>query len=377
MKKIGLQTWLIFIFMLAALAGCGKSAADRWQEQYDLGAQYLLEENYEQAIVAFAAAIEIEPKEIQAYTGLVQGYQQTGDLASADSAVQSGLSVLSEGSGLSVDAQTAFLLAARDLYTATGDSEKLTQILELLLELDPDNAEYQSFLERERAVQEFLTAHEDLLQRLAQLCESGDDEDVWEVMLSAEYQEAVMYDFINIDRISYPLDSGNVVSMIRCLNGMVRVYYGGIQNGLCSGEGTMYEVTGASYSPETVLVQGHSYNKFTGCWENDLANGEGSLQKTVIYDDGAVRREEMAGMYLNGKEDGSRTYIYSEVDGTTRTFHYMVENGEPVVIEIYWDGNIIAHAEETENCRLGINGELMQINSDWVSSWFMMEPTDV
>ena len=111
MKKIGLQTWLIFIFMLAALAGCGKSAADRWQEQYDLGAQYLLEENYEQAIVAFAAAIEIEPKEIQAYTGLVQGYQQTGDLASADSAVQSGLSVLSEGSGLSVDAQTAFLLA--------------------------------------------------------------------------------------------------------------------------------------------------------------------------------------------------------------------------------------------------------------------------
>ena len=41
--------------------------------------------------MAFAAAIEIEPKEIQVYTGLVQSYQQTGDLESADSSVQFGL----------------------------------------------------------------------------------------------------------------------------------------------------------------------------------------------------------------------------------------------------------------------------------------------
>ena len=176
MKKKEL-TLAILVGLLIILAACGKSTTEKWQEQYDLGAQYLLEENYEEAVVAFAAAIEIEPKEIQAYTGLVQSYQQTGDLESADSAVQSGLAVLSDSSS-STDAQTAFLLAARDLYMATGDNEKLTQILELLLELDPDNAEYQSFLEREAAVQEFLAAHEDLLQRLAQLCESGDDESV-------------------------------------------------------------------------------------------------------------------------------------------------------------------------------------------------------
>ena len=374
MKKIGLQTWLMFIFMLTALAGCGKSAADRWQEQYDLGAQYLLEENYEEAVVAFAAAIEIEPKEIQAYTGLVQSYQQTGDLESADSAVQSGLAVLSDSSS-STDAQTAFLLAARDLYMATGDNEKLTQILELLLELDPDNAEYQSFLEREAAVQEFLAAHEDLLQRLAQLCESGDDEGVWDIMLSEEYDEAVMYDFINLDRISYPLDSGNALAMIRCLNGTVRVYYGEMQNGLCSGEGTMYEVTGASYSSEAGLIDGHGYNKFTGHWENDLANGEGSLQMIAIYDDGAVTRDEWTGMYLNGKEDGYRTRVLTRRDGTVRTFHYTVENGEPVIIEVYWDSNIVAYADETEECRLAFQdqGEVVQINSTWTSgSWYMI-----
>lgn len=89
MKKKEL-TLAILAGLLIILAACGKSAADRWQEQYDLGAQYLLEENYEEAVVAFAAAIEIEPKEIQAYTGLIQSYQQTGGLDSADSAVQSG-----------------------------------------------------------------------------------------------------------------------------------------------------------------------------------------------------------------------------------------------------------------------------------------------
>ena len=358
MKKIGLQTWLIFIFMLAALAGCGKSAADRWQEQYDLGAQYLLEENYEQAIVAFAAAIEIEPKEIQAYTGLVQGYQQTGDLASADSAVQSGLSVLSEGSGLSVDAQTAFLLAARDLYTATGDSEKLTQILELLLELDPDNAEYQSFLERERAVQEFLAAHEDLLQRLAQLCESGDDEDVWEVMRSEEYaamiSDAPAYPGNN--NIPYPSGTGTALAIVENTYDSIAdglLYYGEMENGVRSGEGVQYGTYDTSDG-------GYSYHKYTGGWENDLVNGQGTYRIVSYSGDGQVAWiQERSGECAAGIENGARTLSYQWSDGTTDTFHYTVENGEAVVIAVSDFGeNIAAYAEANPNTWLYFEGEV-------------------
>ena len=57
------------LMLLALAAACGKSTTEKWQEQYDLGQQYLLEESYEEAIVAFTAAIEIEPNQADAYIG--------------------------------------------------------------------------------------------------------------------------------------------------------------------------------------------------------------------------------------------------------------------------------------------------------------------
>ena len=356
MKKKEL-TLAILAGLLIILAACGKSAADRWKEQYDLGAQYLLEENYEEAVVAFAAAIEIEPKEIQAYTGLIQSYQQTGGLDSADSAVQSGLAVLSDSSS-STDAQTAFLLAARDLYTTTGDNEKLMQILELLLELDPDNAEYQSFLEREAAVQEFLANHEDLLQRLAQLCESGDDEGVWEVMLSAEYQEAVMYLPANVGNISYPSGTGIVTAIVDDgFSGISNmVYYGEMENGTRSGEGVQY----SAFSDDDGT---YGYSKFSGVWQNDLANGQGELLSIRDQGNGQMEEIERSGEYVDGVENGARTLVISTWYRDTETFHYTVENGETVTIAVSDDGeNISAYAEENPNSWLHYENELRLFN---------------
>lgn len=50
-----------------------------WQEQYDLGVHYLSDGNYEEAIIAFTAAIEIDPKREEAYVGLADVYYATGD----------------------------------------------------------------------------------------------------------------------------------------------------------------------------------------------------------------------------------------------------------------------------------------------------------
>ena len=67
MKKKVIVYILTVVCLL--LAACGKSALEKWQEQYDLGQQYLLEENYEEAIVAFTAAIELDPKQANVYIG--------------------------------------------------------------------------------------------------------------------------------------------------------------------------------------------------------------------------------------------------------------------------------------------------------------------
>ena len=66
------------VFTLALLLGfllcaCGQSVPT-WQEQYDLGVRYLSEGNYEEAILAFTAAIEIDPKQAPAYVGRGDAY---------------------------------------------------------------------------------------------------------------------------------------------------------------------------------------------------------------------------------------------------------------------------------------------------------------
>lgn len=73
MKKLG----LLLILSMIMLCGCTKQS--RWQEQYDLGMQYLEEGNYDEAIVAFAAAIKIEPNQALAYVGRGGAYIGSGE----------------------------------------------------------------------------------------------------------------------------------------------------------------------------------------------------------------------------------------------------------------------------------------------------------
>ena len=76
---------------LLSLAGCGtKQKALSWQEQYDLGVRYLSEGKYEEAVLAFEAAIEIDPKRPEAYASLADAHLAAGDAAAAKEALDRG-----------------------------------------------------------------------------------------------------------------------------------------------------------------------------------------------------------------------------------------------------------------------------------------------
>ncbi len=70
----------VIAIILAALLILGLSAGKyvlkerQWQGYYDLGSQYLSEANYEEAIVAFTNAIEIDDRKPEAYTGRGDAY---------------------------------------------------------------------------------------------------------------------------------------------------------------------------------------------------------------------------------------------------------------------------------------------------------------
>lgn len=73
MKHTMCKLLAVLLCLVLLLTGCaGKETT--WQEQYDLGVRYLSEGNYDEAILAFEAAIQIDPKNELAYIGLIDLY---------------------------------------------------------------------------------------------------------------------------------------------------------------------------------------------------------------------------------------------------------------------------------------------------------------
>lgn len=75
--------------LLVCLCAC-KSTAARWQEQYDLGVRYLSDGEYEEAIIAFNAAIEIDPMQADAYLNLANAYIGMNNFDAAREILQRG-----------------------------------------------------------------------------------------------------------------------------------------------------------------------------------------------------------------------------------------------------------------------------------------------
>lgn len=82
---------LLAALLLLTLAACQKAPeaaepadeAPGWQAKYDLGVRYLSEGKYEEAILAFTAAIEIDPKRAEAFLGRGDTYEKLVDLERA------------------------------------------------------------------------------------------------------------------------------------------------------------------------------------------------------------------------------------------------------------------------------------------------------
>jgi tetratricopeptide (TPR) repeat protein len=114
--------------LVLSLCACAK--ASTWQEQYDLGIRYLSEGNYEEAIIAFTAAIEIDPKQAPAYVGRSDAYvgkaetltPQSEEYTKAEADYLTAIEI--DTSAIKVYQKLA------DLYLAVGDIEKAIAALD-------------------------------------------------------------------------------------------------------------------------------------------------------------------------------------------------------------------------------------------------------
>lgn len=120
---------VLALIITMTLTSCA-STEERWQEQYDLGIRYLAEGNYEEAIIAFTAAIEIDPNQALAYVGRGDAYIGFGETEENLAAAQADYEQAIEMDETLVEAY----LGLADVYVQQGDMEKALEILRKGLE---------------------------------------------------------------------------------------------------------------------------------------------------------------------------------------------------------------------------------------------------
>ena len=107
-KKFAIMgvTVVLVLVVLVGIFAVGGNSGKKLQEQLDLGNKYLDEMDYERALVAFNAVLKIDPKNADAYLGIVEVYIRTNDFEAA-------------------------LETAREGYEATGD-ERLKEKIDMI-----------------------------------------------------------------------------------------------------------------------------------------------------------------------------------------------------------------------------------------------------
>ena len=167
-----MKKWIMAV-CVAGVFLCACSSQSRWQKQYDLGIQYLIDENYEEAVVAFQAAIEVEPNQAEGYQGIGQAYQGQAQTLIAENSWEEGL----EYYRLAVQAyETAAELKSSaenmedELDDLRVEISKLEDEIELLEILNTNQVEGNA--------QDYL----ELIESVRQCCSAEDYDQVYELM---------------------------------------------------------------------------------------------------------------------------------------------------------------------------------------------------
>ena len=135
-----LRVLLSLVLAVVVLSACG-SAEQRWQQQYDLGLRFLEECRYEDAILAFTAAIEIDPKQAPAYVGRGDAMFQMAKATAGDAADPAQLSeeareayenaIADYKEAIRLDAAlTDCYRRASEVYLVLGQEEEAAAILQ-------------------------------------------------------------------------------------------------------------------------------------------------------------------------------------------------------------------------------------------------------
>lgn len=289
MEKL-IKKCLLFLLVLCLIAGCQKKTTV--QEYLDLGDKYLTESNYEQAIIAFTKAIELESKAMKAYEGLANAYIKTENYEKAQEALETGISVYE---GLAAEEQTDEFRQIYEALLSLRDEVEVYLREENNVQDDQEDTEV-SDAGKERLIAEAKEKYGDILDQIIAALDRKTLE------LTTYYTEDFT-DFVN--RLEEPLywqiEDGRYLGLYT--EGDVYIYLGEVENGLRSGSGFWY----GEYSH---WKDGLGVTLYTGNWSDDYPNGSGTFEDVYTDEDGDEDRLKVEGNFLDGYENGTmRRYV--------------------------------------------------------------------
>ena len=292
------------VILLFFIPGFGLNSRS-WEEYYELGMQYLEEENYEEAIVAFTSAIRVDDKQAVAYTGRGDAHMGYATQLEEDPEIEE---------------QYTEAIADYETAVELGDEEA-----------EPKLEAAQNALENHRNMAEY----EELLAELYDVFASGDTEAAEELVKQDEY--VAMNDSIEEDHLYYDEGEGNGLGVYP--DGYY--YFGEWEDGVRSGHGIWMWDAAADNSDEL-----RERYIFEGEWADDEPNGEGLVISQVRAHGDAIGGlvAETSGTYVNGKGEGQMTQKTHLSDGTPVEVVFTVSSGvcQPIGTDPYSNKPYIA-----------------------------------
>lgn len=404
----------IAVFLVLFAGACGKDIAQQVAEQLELGQNYLLEQDYEQAMVAFNKAIELEPNTKEAYYGLGQSYEglaerSGGDVseervsyyAKAEEAYRRVLSLDTQDR----DACTRLIAIQLELgqnYLVVQDYEQAVVVFNKAIELEPNTKEayyglgqsYEELAERfgEDAAEErvsyyakaeeayrrvlFLDSQdrdacarliaiyenlgelekmanlgadyygeaveEELLaqireaeaclgvvQQLFALCEAGNTKEVFDVLQSEDYQKLKELS-ARLHSPAFLIKGGVGIGLYRVSTQKYgsnwfdncMVYYGEFVDGMRQGHGLWFG-----------YADGNTYYA-SGEWFGDLPNGKQEVREWYGLLNADVSTRVIRGTVVDGRWNGPVQWIFERKDDEVETFPVSFTNGRWDVLEV-------------------------------------------
>lgn len=301
--KIAAVAALLVLFLAGGLAAVlgpvmkEKNMQKRYAEQMDLGNRFLLEQDYEAAVLAFGKAIEIDPRQAESYQKMAEAYVGMGDYENAILTLEKG-------------------------YEFTGE-EALN--------------EWKVQLEEEKAERD---KREVFLKSVYEACQNSDEDKLFEIMVSDEYKQFIRNNQLPV---FYPENQGEAIGIYE-----KGVYWGELENGIRQGNGSWY-----------VKLENHEYTsdrrtRFTGHWADDYPNGPGEEISTFWNSSphltAGKEYQVKSGNYRDGYADGEFTEYstFSDIEGGFRehTIHYKVNYGVYEIIRVEEDGHHVIADED-------------------------------